>query len=67
MTLFDFVTQDADTLAAFIYGLIDETEKNTINKIECMTGITICTANLAPEIRIAEITKDLLEEKDASR
>ena len=60
MTTFDFLTQDPDTLAAWAYGLMDETENLILDKIYLLTGITIDSVNLAPEIRIESIKQDLL-------
>lgn len=67
MTKFDKITQNPQTLAAFIFGLIDQTETNILEYIECTTGITITRVQLAPEIRIASIAKDLTEEEDDVR
>lgn len=62
MSDFEFITQDVDTLAAFIFGVIDTTENDVIEYIENNTGITISKVNLAPEIRIKMIVQDLLKE-----
>ena len=62
MTRFEFLTQDVDTLAAAMYGLIVQTEDQSIESIECATGMTIGRISLAPEIRIEQIKQDLLQE-----
>lgn len=62
MTKFEFLTQDVDTLAAGMFGIMEQIEDQTIEHIECATGITITRVNLAPEIRIAQIKEDLLQE-----
>lgn len=49
-----------------MFGLIEETEDHIIEYIANMTGIKITRANLAPEIRIAQIKQDLLEEYNAN-
>lgn len=62
MTQFEFLTQDVDTLAAAMYGLIVQTEDNCIESIECATGMTIGRVALAEDLRIAMIKADLLKE-----
>ena len=61
MTTFDFLTQDPDTLAAWAYGLMEQTEDLVIEKIYLLTGITIDKVRLSPEIHIAGIKQDLLK------
>lgn len=64
MTKYEKIIASPETLAAALYGVITATEDEILERIECMTGITIGRITLAPEIRIAQITKDLLEEVD---
>lgn len=64
MTKYEKLTESPEALAAAIYGIITTTEDEVIEHIECATGITIGRVTLAPEIRIAMILKDLLEEVD---
>jgi hypothetical protein len=64
MTKYEKITESPETLAAAIYGVITTTEDEILERIECATGITIGRITLAPELRIAQITKDLLEEVD---
>lgn len=64
MTRFDLLTKDVDTLAAGMYGLLEETETIILDKIYLLTGITIDRVSLAPEIRIAQIKDDLMQEVD---
>ena len=64
MTVFEFITQSPDILAAAIFGFIEQTEEDTVQKIYCATGITIDTMTLAPEIRIEGLRRDLLNEME---
>lgn len=64
MTKYEKITESPETLAAALYGAITATEDEILERIECATGITIGRITLAPELRIAQITKDLLEEVD---
>ena len=64
MTKYEKIIASPEALAAALYGAITTTENEIIERIECATGITIGRITLAPEIRIAQITKDLLEEDD---
>lgn len=54
---------DPDRMAAFIYGLISDTEEHIVGKLSAL-GIDISLCNLGEEMRIALIKKDLLEEQD---
>lgn len=62
MTLYEeIMSYDADTLAAFIYGLIAETEEDVVAKLSMM-GINISMCSLSEDVRIAMIKHDLMEE-----
>lgn len=61
MTNFDFFTQDVDTLAAAIYGALDQCESDIIDKIYMLTGIEIDRVALSEDIRIAAIKQELLK------
>lgn len=67
MTKFEFLTQDVDTLAAGMYGLIEQSKDDVFEYIENNTGIVVTRVNLAPEIRIAQIKADLLQEYTPSQ
>lgn len=62
MTLYEIVTQSPDVLASFIYGILDQCETQTLERITCYTGITVDRVTLSPELRIAKIKRDLMEE-----
>ena len=62
MTVFEFVTQSPDHLASFVYGLLDQTESDIIDRIYLATGMEISRVSLAEEIRVAQIRHDLMEE-----
>ena len=61
MTNFDFFTQDVDTLAAAIYGALDQCESDIIDKIYMLTGIEIDRVALSEDLRIAAIKQELLK------
>ena len=61
MTNFDFFTQDVDTLAAAIYGALDQCENELLDKIYMLTGIEIDRVTLSEDLRIAAIKQDLLK------
>ena len=61
MTNFDFFTQDVDTLAAAIYGALEQNESEIIDKIYMLTGIEIDRVTLSEELRIASIKQYLLK------
>lgn len=64
MTRFELVTRDVDHLANFVYGLLDQTEIEVLDKLFLATGIEIDRITLSQEIRIASIKSDLLQEVD---
>lgn len=64
MTRFELVTQDADHLANFVWGLLEQTESDILDTIFRVTGIEIDRITLSPELRIAGIKSDLLQEVD---
>lgn len=64
MTMFEKITQSPDVLAAFLYGLIDETESKILETIYCNTGINVTRVSLSPEVRIASLIADLNREVD---
>lgn len=64
MTKFEYLTKDVDTLASAIYSIIDETETHILEYIANNTGIEVTRIAIAPEIRVAKIAHDLLEEHD---
>lgn len=57
----DIMSYDADTLAAFIYGLIAQTEEDVVAKLSMM-GIEVSMCSLSEDVRIAMIKHDLMEE-----
>lgn len=57
----DIMSYDPDTLAAFIYGLIAETEEGVIDKLSMM-GINVSMCSMSEDVRIAMIKHDLMEE-----
>lgn len=62
MTRYEHImSYDADTLAAFIYGLIAETEEDMVAKLSMM-GIEVSMCSLSEDVRIAMIKQDLMEE-----
>lgn len=62
MTNFDFFTQDVDTLAAAIYGALEQCESDILDNIYKLTGIEIDRVTLSEELRIAAIKQELLKE-----
>jgi hypothetical protein len=61
MTNFDFFTQDVDTLAAAIYGALEQCESDILDNIYVLTGIEIDRVTLSEELRIAAIKQELLK------
>ena len=64
MTRVELVSQDVDHLANFVWGLLDQTESAILVMIFRVTGIEIDRITLSPELRIAGIKSDLLQEVD---
>ena len=62
MTVFEFVTQSPEHLANFVYGLLDQTESDILDRILLATGIEVSRVSLAEELRVASILHDLMEE-----
>lgn len=52
-------TSDIDTVAAFLYGIIDETEQGILAKLS-MLGIEASLCTLEESLRIEQIKRDLL-------
>lgn len=64
MTRFEKIkSYDEDTLAAFIYGLIAQTEEDMVAKLSSL-GIEVSLCSLGEDARIAQIKHDLLEDDD---
>lgn len=68
MTLYEkIMTYDIDTLAAFIYGLIVETEEGMLQMLS-NKGIDCSLVNLSPELRIANnvlmLSQEVPDEQD---
>ncbi len=61
MTNFDYFTQDVDTLAAAIYGALEQCESDFVDKIYMLTGIEIDRVTLSEDLRIAAIKQELLK------
>lgn len=64
MTTFEKITESPEVLAAFLYGLLDETESQIIDGIYCTTGISVTRVSLSQELRIASLLADLNKECD---
>lgn len=64
MTVFEKITQSPDVLAAFVYGLLEQTEDDILDTIYCTTGMIVTRVALSPEIRVASILADLNKECD---
>lgn len=62
MTVFEFVTQSPEHLANFVYGLLDQTESDILDRILLVTGIEVSRVSLAEELRVVSILHDLMEE-----
>ena len=57
------LTYDVDTMAAFIYGIIDGTEERLLSNLSAL-GIEASLCSMSEELRIAQIKSDLLKEVD---
>lgn len=64
MTTFEKITRSPDVLAAFITGLIDETEERMLGKLD-EYGIQCSIVRPALEVRMANNLAMLLEVCDA--
>ena len=55
----------ANEMADFILTLIEDTENNMLDKLATY-GLEVSVVSLDPQIRHAQILKDLLEDEDAT-
>lgn len=68
MTLYEKIIEyDIDTLAAFIYGVVAETEEGML-KMLSNKGIECSLVNLSPDLRIANnvllLSQEVSDEQD---
>lgn len=68
MTLYEKIIEyDIDTLAAFIYGIVADTEEGML-KMLSNKGIECSLVNLSPDLRIANnvllLSQEVLDEQD---
>ena len=64
MTLYEkILTYDVDTMAAYIFGIIDGTEERLLGNLSAL-GIDASLCTVSEDLRIAQIKQDLLQEVD---
>jgi hypothetical protein len=64
MTTFEKITESPEVLAAFLYGLLEQTEDDILDTIYCTTGMIVTRVSLSQELRIASLLADLNKECD---
>ena len=63
MDLFEMLHScDRETMALFIYSLLDQKEKDLAKSLKDSYGINVDIVSLTPEIRLAQIMSDLKSE-----
>ena len=63
MDLFEMLQScDRETMALFIYSLLDQKEKDLAKSLKDSYGVNVDIVNLTPEIRIAQIMNYLKSE-----
>ena len=63
MDLFEMLQScDRETMALFIYSLLDQKEKDLAKSLKDSYGVNVDIVSLTPEIRIAQIMNDLKSE-----